>query len=79
MVAQEFLERVVERRELRPLAAVEWERMDQVETETAEEELAHEARLGPLGLAGGLGDFHRLGFGHVNLLAHEVTPFGGGS
>ena len=46
--------------------------MDEVDAEAAEEQLAHEARALPLGLARGLGDLPRLALADVRgLLCHS--------
>ena len=65
LVAQQLLDRLEEGPELGPLlvlVAGQREGVDQVEPEVAEEELAQEAGLGPLLLAGRLRHRHRLRF-----------------
>ena len=56
-------------------------RMDQFGAEAAEEELAHEARMRPLGLARLLGDVARFGLGRVRILGmvgHALIPSASG-
>ena len=76
LVAQELPNGVVESGELGPLLLGQRIRMDQVEPEIAEEHLPQEARLLPLGLAGGFR--HLPGFklaDLLQLLGHGSSPF----
>jgi hypothetical protein len=60
LLAQELREGVVERAELRPLGAGHRERVDQIEAEIPQEQLAHEARVLPRLLTRRFGDLARL-------------------
>ena len=76
LVPEEVVELPVERRELRALLPGQREGVDEVEAEVAEEELAHEAGLHPLGLARGLRDLEGLLLGDLRVLVggHDRSP-----
>ena len=74
LVAQELLDGVVEGGELRPLLRRQRIRVDQVETEIAEEHLPQEARLLPLGLAGSLRHLPRFELADLHILRHDLSP-----